>query len=129
MNTRHSESFRNMFPNQSESILFHPKSQSDWIWVRFDKNRVSIWLNPNHSDLGFIWIESDRKLGLDEPELGFVQVDSDQLGMKLIWFQTTIKRLFGLVQNESDSPDWIPFRNYRQGYTSLSKSPRDFKSI
>ena len=77
LNPNEPEQFRNLFPKHSESFLTNPKNVLYLFWRKTVKNQSklirltlcqseeSIQMNPNevfnqnHSDLEFIWIDSD----------------------------------------------------------------------
>ena len=102
---------------------------SEWFAVTRNqsKTKFPIRINPNHSNLGFIRIDSDWKLVLDQSELGLICIDLDwKLGFGLVrtysirclginrmksdWFlivfhQTKYKTFFGLVRKQI--PEWL----------------------
>ena len=67
------------------------------------QTEFSIKINPNHSDLGFIRIDSDWKFGVDQYELGLIRIDLDwKLGFGFI--RIVASNQFGLGQI-----DFLPF--------------------
>ena len=88
--------------NQNYSYSFrYPSFQSISIGLRLIQTEFSIRINPNHSDLGFIRIDSDWNLGF-----GLILIDvSELIGSSWIDFwpffhQTSYKTFFWLVRND-----------------------------
>ena len=127
-----------MVKNRSDLIRFNPRRQSKWIRTNpkssiqsdqselgFIQTEFSIRFNPNHSDLEFIRIASDWKLGF-----GLVLIHSDWwTGLNrirsdrffTIFHQTRYKTFFGLVRNDSH---WLGYR-YRNvsDYLGINSYP------
>ena len=83
-----------IWPNprqQSEWVRTNPKLsfQSDQSELGLIQTELSIRINPNHFDLGFIGIDSDWKFSLEQSELGLIRIKnlvSDSFGLARIDF-------------------------------------------
>ena len=96
--------------SQSELFRFTPISVSEPMRI-IPNQSENPEINPNRSDLGFIRIDSDWKLGF-----GLVRINSDcWLGLNqirsdrflTIFHKIPYKTFFGLVQNDSH---WLAYR-------------------
>ena len=117
-----------LMKNGQKSIQLNPINSETSIRInpKLSFQSRSTRINPNHSDLGFIRIDSDWKFGLDQSKLRMIWIEnlvsdwSDWcLGINRIksdWFltvfhQTRYKTFFGSVWNDSH---WLGYR-YRNG--------------
>ena len=103
-----------LMKNGRKSIRPNPRQISEWIRtnpkpcfqseLRLIQTEFSFRINSNHSDLGFIRIDSDWKLGFglvwihSDCCLGLNWINSDQFFT--IFHQASYITFFGLVRNE-----------------------------
>ena len=117
-NPRESELFRTI-PNQSAKrfnscLMQISKNQFEHRWIRTE---FLIWINMNSDSFGLIRIENLVWVHLDwSIELSRIYCKMVCFNRDLKCFQHWFKNAFGMTRINSD---WIPFRNFRQGCSSL----------